>query len=569
MAKNDNELYKGLDDLERIKGESNYLRGTIVEGLNNPVTGAIADADTKLLKFHGSYMQDDRDLRQERRKQKLEPLYAFMIRVRIPGGKVSTDQWLKLDALADNYAGEQIRLTTRQTLQYHGILKRNLKKSMQSIHDAVLDSIAACGDVTRNVMCNPNPYQSDIYAEVNRAADSISEHLLPKTTAYHEIWLDGEKIVDTKKEDHEPMYGKTYLPRKFKIGIAVPPSNDIDVYSQDIGLIGIVENDELIGYNVSVGGGMGMKHDDLRTYPQVGKVIGFIPKDKAEEVCEKILTIQRDYGDRSDRAQARFKYTVDRKGLDWIKQELNDRLGWELEEAKPFEFEDNGDRLGWTEGSGKHHYTLFIQNGRIKDTEDYKLKSAIKALAEVHKGDFRMTPNQNLIIANVDEKDKPEIQQIIDEYGLTDGKNYSGLRRNSMACVAFPTCGLAMAESERYLPSLVSKIENLLDEFGLSEEEITIRMTGCPNGCARPALAEISFIGKAPGKYNFYLGGSFKGDRLNKLYKENIAEKEILESLRPILEQYSKEREQGEHFGDFVVRKGIVDKVTDGRDFRG
>ncbi|MEL0537109.1 assimilatory sulfite reductase (NADPH) hemoprotein subunit [Staphylococcus debuckii] len=569
MAKNDNELYKGLDDLERIKGESNYLRGTIVEGLNNPVTGAIADADTKLLKFHGSYMQDDRDLRQERRKQKLEPLYAFMIRVRIPGGKVSTDQWLKLDALADNYAGEQIRLTTRQTLQYHGILKRNLKKSMQSIHDAVLDSIAACGDVTRNVMCNPNPYQSDIYAEVNRAADSISEHLLPKTTAYHEIWLDGEKIVDTKKEDHEPMYGKTYLPRKFKIGIAVPPSNDIDVYSQDIGLIGIVENDELIGYNVSVGGGMGMKHDDLRTYPQVGKVIGFIPKDKAEEVCEKILTIQRDYGDRSDRAQARFKYTVDRKGLDWIKQELNDRLGWELEEAKPFEFEDNGDRLGWTEGSGKHHYTLFIQNGRIKDTEGYKLKSAIKALAEVHKGDFRMTPNQNLIIANVDEKDKPEIQQIIDEYGLTDGKNYSGLRRNSMACVAFPTCGLAMAESERYLPSLVSKIEDLLDEFGLSEEEITIRMTGCPNGCARPALAEISFIGKAPGKYNFYLGGSFKGDRLNKLYKENIAEKEILESLRPILEQYSKEREQGEHFGDFVVRKGIVDKVTDGRDFRG
>lgn len=569
MAKNDNELYKGLDDLERNKGESNYLRGTIVEGLNDPITGAIAEDDTKLLKFHGSYMQDDRDLRQERRKQKLEPLYAFMIRVRIPGGKVSTDQWLKLDALADNYAGEQIRLTTRQTMQYHGILKRNLKKSMQSIHDAVLDSIAACGDVTRNVMCNPNPYQSDIYAEVNQTADSISQHLLPKTTAYHEIWLDGEKIVDTKKEDHEPMYGKTYLPRKFKIGIAVPPSNDIDVYSQDIGLIGIVENDELIGYNVSVGGGMGMKHDDLRTYPQVGKVIGFIPKDKAEEVCEKILTIQRDYGDRSDRMQARFKYTVDRKGLDWIKQELNDRLGWDLEEAKPFEFEDNGDRLGWTEGSGKHHYTLFIQNGRIKDTEDFKLKTAIKELAKVHKGDFRMTPNQNLIIANVDEKDKPKIQKIIENYGLTDGKNYSGLRRNSMACVAFPTCGLAMAESERYLPSLVNKIEDLLDEFGLSEEEITIRMTGCPNGCARPALAEISFIGKAPGKYNFYLGGSFKGDRLNKLYKENIGEKEILESLKPILEQYSKEREKDEHFGDFVVRKGIVEKVTDGRDFRG
>lgn len=568
MAENNNDLYKGLDDLERNKGESNYLRGTIAQGLKDPVTGAIADDDTKLLKFHGSYMQDDRDLRQERRKQKLEPLYAFMIRVRIPGGRVSTDQWLKLDQLADDYAGEQIRLTTRQTVQYHGILKRNLKKSMQAINAAVLDSIAACGDVNRNVMCNPNPYQSDVYSEINDYADKISGHLLPKTTAYHEIWLDGEKIIDSKQEDHEPMYGKTYLPRKFKIGIALPPSNDIDVYSQDIGLIGIVENDELTGFTVTVGGGMGSKHDDLRTHPQVGKVLGYIPKETAPEVCEKILTIQRDFGDRADRQQARFKYTVERKGVDWIREELNRRLGWEIEEAKPFEFDSNGDRLGWVEGSGKYHYTLFIQNGRIKDTEDFKLKTAIKKLAQTHKGEIRMTPNQNLIFANVEKEDKAAIDAIIEEYGLTDGKNYSGLRRNSMACVAFPTCGLAMAESERYLPSLVTKIEDILDEFGLREEEITIRMTGCPNGCARPALAEIAFIGKAPGKYNFYLGGSFIGERLNKLYKENIGEAEILESLRPILEQYSKERETGEHFGDFVVRKGIVEKVTDGRDFR-
>ncbi|PTJ17855.1 sulfite reductase [Staphylococcus simulans] len=568
MAENNNDLYKGLDDLERNKGESNYLRGTIAQGLKDPVTGAIADDDTKLLKFHGSYMQDDRDLRQERRKQKLEPLYAFMIRVRIPGGRVSTDQWLKLDQLADDYAGEQIRLTTRQTVQYHGILKRNLKKSMQAINAAVLDSIAACGDVNRNVMCNPNPYQSDVYSEINEYADKISGHLLPKTTAYHEIWLDGEKIIDSKQEDHEPMYGKTYLPRKFKIGIALPPSNDIDVYSQDIGLIGIVENDELTGFTVTVGGGMGSKNDDLRTHPQVGKVLGYIPKETAPEVCEKILTIQRDFGDRADRQQARFKYTVERKGVDWIREELNRRLGWEIEDAKPFEFDSNGDRLGWVEGSGKYHYTLFIQNGRIKDTEDFKLKTAIKKLAQTHKGEIRMTPNQNLIFANVEKEDKAAIDAIIEEYGLTDGKNYSGLRRNSMACVAFPTCGLAMAESERYLPSLVTKIEDILDEFGLREEEITIRMTGCPNGCARPALAEIAFIGKAPGKYNFYLGGSFVGERLNKLYKENIGEAEILESLRPILEQYSKERETGEHFGDFVVRKGIVEKVTDGRDFR-
>lgn len=560
------ELSEKLDELEHIKYRSNYLRGSIQEGLDDEITGAIANDDTKLLKFHGSYMQDDRDIRDERRRQKLEPAYSFMIRVRVPGGTATADQWIAMDDISDQYANGTIKLTTRQAFQFHGILKRNLKSSMQSIHQAVMDSLAACGDVNRNVMCNPNPYQSDVHKEVDTLASQISDHLSPRTGAYHEIWLDGEKVVDTK-EEVEPMYGKTYLPRKFKIGIAVPPSNDIDVYSQDIGLISIIEDDKLVGFNVTVGGGMGMKHGNTDTYPQIGRLLGYIDKDKAVEVSEAILTIQRDYGNRTNRLNARFKYTVDKYGVDWIRNELNNRLGWEIEEVKPFEFEHNGDRYGWTEGSGKWHFTLFVQNGRVKDTKDYQLKTALRKIAEIHDGDLRLTPNQNLIIANVDESNKDNIQKIIDEYGITDGEHYTGLRRNSMACVAFPTCGLAMAESERYLPTLINKIEGLLDEAGLNEEEITIRMTGCPNGCARPALAEIAFIGKAPGKYNMYLGGGFAGDRLNKLFKENIGEDEILESLKPILIQYGKEKDEGEHFGDFVIRKDIIKETYSGQDF--
>ncbi|WP_039067157.1 NADPH-dependent assimilatory sulfite reductase hemoprotein subunit [Staphylococcus shinii] len=556
-----------LDEMERIKTDSDYLRGSIVEGLADRVTGAIAEEDTKLLKFHGSYMQDDRDIRDERRKQKLEPAYSFMIRVRAPGGASTADQWIAMDDIANTYANNTIKLTTRQAFQFHGILKHNLKQTMKDINQSLLDTLAACGDVNRNVMCNPNPYQSDVHSEVNQIANDISRHLSPKTQAYHEIWLDGEKVLDTSDEEPEPIYGKTYLPRKFKIGIAVPPSNDIDVYSQDIGLIAILENDELVGFNITVGGGMGMKHGDTATYPQVGRLIGYFPKEEVVDVCEKILTVQRDYGNREVRTNARFKYTVDRLGVDWIKNEINNRLGWKLEESRPYHFDDNGDRYGWTEGSGQWHYTLFVQNGRVKDTEEYKLKTALRNIAEIHTGDFRLTPNQNLVIANVSADKKTEIEKIIAEYGITDGENYTGLRRNSMACVAFPTCGLAMAESERYLPSLISKIENLLDEAGLNEEEITIRMTGCPNGCARPALAEIAFIGKGPGKYNMYLGGGFTGDRLNKIYKENIGEAEILENLKPILIQYAKERTEGEHFGDFVVRAGIVEEVRDGQTF--
>lgn len=555
-------------EVERIKEGSNYLRGTITEGLGDPITGAITDDDTKLLKFHGSYQQDDRDQRDERRRKKLEPSYQFMLRVRTPGGVATPKQWLMIDELAEKYGDKTLKLTTRQAFQIHGVLKRDLKKTMQGINEVLMTTLAACGDVNRNVMCNPNPYQSEVHAEVYEWSKKLSDHLLPKTNAYHEIWLDGEKVVDSQQPSEvEPIYGTHYLPRKFKIGIAVPPSNDVDIYSQDLGFIAIIEDGKLIGFNVAVGGGMGMTHGDTNTYPQIARVIGFLPKEKITEVAEKIVTIQRDYGNRSDRKNARFKYTVDAKGMDWIKNELNERLGWELEKERPYQFDHNGDRYGWVKGNGRWHLTLFIENGRLRDTEDYLLKTAIREIAKIHTGDFRLSPNQNLVIANVTSQKKKVINELVEKYGLTEGANYSALRRNSMACVALPTCGLAMAESERYLPSLIDKIELILDEAGLKEEEIVIRMSGCPNGCSRPGLAEIAFIGKAPGKYNMYLGGGFTGDRLNKLYRENIGEEEILNTLRPILVHYQEERQEGEHFGDFVIRTGYVEEVYSGLDF--
>ncbi|UFT98049.1 assimilatory sulfite reductase (NADPH) hemoprotein subunit [Radiobacillus kanasensis] len=553
-------------EMEKIKADSNYLRGSLEESFEDPLSAAIPDYDGKLIKFHGSYMQDDRDIRLERKKQMLEPAYQFMIRVRLPGGVATPEQWLVMDDLSNQYGNGTLKLTTRQTFQMHGILKWNMKPTMQHIHRALLDTIAACGDVNRNVMCGANPYQSDVHAEVQDLAQKVSEHLLPRTKAYHEIWLDGDKVIDSREED-EPIYGELYLPRKFKIGIAVPPSNDIDVFSQDLGFIAIVENNQLVGFNVAVGGGMGSTHGDTTTYPQVGKVIGFCPKDKLVDVAENVITIQRDYGNRSSRKHARFKYTVDRLGKEWILQELNRRLGWELGVTRDFEFERNGDRYGWEKGDGKWHLTLFIQNGRLLDTGEYKLKAAIREIAKIHRGEFRLTPNQNLIVSNVTDKEKSSIEKLVKKFRLTDGQENSALRRNSMACVALPTCGLAMAESERYLPSLIDKLETLLDEAGLREEEITIRMTGCPNGCARPGLAEIAFVGKAPGKYNLYLGGSFHGDRLNKLYKENIGEKEILSTLSPILFAYAKERKEKEHFGDYVIRAGYVEEVKSGLDF--
>ncbi|MCC9023652.1 assimilatory sulfite reductase (NADPH) hemoprotein subunit [Bacillus nakamurai] len=556
-------------DVEEIKEKSDYLRGTLKEVMLDRISAGIPDDDNRLMKHHGSYLQDDRDLRNERQKQKLEPAYQFMLRVRMPGGVSTPAQWLVMDELSQKYGNHTLKLTTRETFQMHGILKWNMKKTIQEINAALLDTIAACGDVNRNVMCASNPYQSEIHAEVYEWSKKLSDDLLPRTRAYHEIWLDEERVAGTPEtEETEPMYGPLYLPRKFKIGIAVPPSNDVDVFSQDLGFIAIVEEGKLIGFNVAIGGGMGMTHGDTATYPQLSKVIGFCKPEQLYEVAEKIITIQRDYGNRSVRKNARFKYTVDRLGLENVKIELEKRLGWRLDEAKAYHFDHNGDRYGWVKGvKGKWHFTMFIEGGRVTDYEDYKLMTGLREIAKVHTGDFRLTSNQNLIIGNVTSQKKKQISELIEQYGLSDGRQHSALRRSSMACVALPTCGLAMAEAERYLPKLIDKIEEIMDENGLRDEEITIRMTGCPNGCARHALGEIGFIGKAPGKYNMYLGAAFDGSRLSKMYRENIGEEEILSELRTILPRYAKEREEGEHFGDFVIRAGMIKATTDGTNF--
>ncbi|ACK51355.1 sulfite reductase (NADPH) hemoprotein, beta-component [Methylocella silvestris BL2] len=552
---------------EAMKVRSDYLRGTINEGLLDAITGAVSgDDNAKLMKFHGVYVQDDRDLRDERRRQKLEPAYSFLIRLRLPGGVATAAQWLKLDELARAYGNSSLRVTTRQTFQFHWVLKNDLKATIQGLHEVLIDTIAACGDVVRGVMASVNPSLSSLHAEVYDDARRVSEHAMPNMRAYHEIWYGEERVATSEPE--EPFLGKQYLPRKFKIGLVIPPYNDIDVYTQDLGFIAIAENGRLIGYNIVIGGGMGRTDQAPETYPRLGDVIGFIPKEQILAATDAVVGTQRDFGDRTVRAHARFKYTIDTHGLDFIQGEIERRLGYALEPARPFEFVSNGDAYGWAKGeNGRYHYTLFIENGRIVNREDVALLDGLRAIAAVHQGSFRMTPNQNVVIADIPAKQKPKIAALLREYGLDHRNEQSLLRLNSMACVALPTCGLAMAESERYLPTLVTKIETILAEKGLEKEPITIRMTGCPNGCARPYVAEIALTGRAPGKYNLYFGGGFHGQRLNKMYLENVGEDAILQAVDAIAGHYAQDKNPGEHFGDFTIRAGYVKEVRAGREF--
>ncbi len=552
---------------EKIKEDSHFLRGDIREGLADLSTGALADPDTQLTKFHGIYQQDDRDLRSQRRKEKREKAYIFMARIRVPGGVCTPKQWLDLDRLASSHGNDTLKITTRQAFQLHGIIKGNLKEAIREINGALLDTIAACGDVNRNVMCNPNPHQSAFHGQALATASAISSHLTPRTHAYHEIWLDHERITPEPQEE-EPIYGRTYLPRKFKIVVAVPPVNDVDVYAHDLGFIAIIENGLLSGYNVAVGGGLGMAHGKEETFPRLAEVMGFCRPDQALDLAEKVVLVQRDYGDRSNRAHARLKYTIEDRGLAWFRREVEERLGWKLQEPRPFHFDHNGDRYGWVEGpDGNAHFTLFIQNGRVYDGGGSSLRTALRELAQAHQGDFRLTPNQNLILANVAPQARPRLEEILRRHGLNHPENLSGLRLNSLACVALPTCGLALAESERYLPSLLEELETIIEENGLQREAITIRMTGCPNGCARPYLAEIAMVGRAPHKYNVYLGGGFAGDRLNKLYRSSVLDSELAPLLRPIIAAYAQERRSGERFGDFVIRQGYVAPTEEGARF--
>jgi sulfite reductase (NADPH) hemoprotein beta-component len=543
---------------ERIKEAGDYLRGTLAEGLRDEITGAIVEDDAQLVKFHGLYLQDDRDLRPERARKKMEKAFAFMIRVRIPGGVLTPQQWLALDRVTGDYANGTLRITTRQTIQLHGVIKSNLKTTLKAIDSVLMSSIAACGDVNRNVMCNPNPHQSRAHAAA----------LEPRTPAYREIWLDGERIAGGEEEVVEPIYGRTYLPRKFKTVVAVPPSNDVDVFAQDLGFIAILDRTgDIEGWNVTLGGGMGMTHGEPDTYPRTADVMGFCRTREALAIAEAVVTVQRDWGDRANRKHARLKYTIEDRGLGPFRAEVERRAGAELGKPRPFTFTSTGDRYGWTKGEdGAAHLTLYIENGRVRNRPDgAQTLTGMRRIAELHDGDFRLTPNQNVIVANIASHERGKIERLAAEHGLVTPA--TGLRRNAVACVALPTCGLALAEGERYLPQLVGALEERLAAHGLADEDIVIRMTGCPNGCARPYLAEIGLVGKGPGRYNLYLGAAFDGSRLSKLYGEDLEHGEIVARLDPVFAAYAAERTSGERFGDFVIRAGFVAATANGRDF--
>ncbi|MGO1792559.1 MAG: assimilatory sulfite reductase (NADPH) hemoprotein subunit [Oceanisphaera sp.] len=555
-----------LSDNERMKRESNFLRGTIEQDLQDELTGGFTGDNFQMIRVHGMYQQDDRDIRNERTAQKLEPLHNVMLRARLPGGIIKPEQWLVIDKFAEESSiYGSIRLTTRQTFQFHGVLKRDIKHMHQTLNSTGIDSIATAGDVNRNVLCTSNPVESELHQEAYEWAKKISEHLLPKTRAYVEIWLDGERL-DTP--DEEPILGTTYLPRKFKTTVVVPPHNDVDVHANDLNFIAIAEAGKLVGFNVLVGGGLAMTHGDHATYPRKATDFGFIPVSHALAIAEAVVTTQRDMGNRVERKNAKTKYTLERVGVEVFKAEVEKRAGIEFAEVRPYEFTSRGDRFGWVEGiDGKQHLTLFIENGRILDYPSKPLKTGMREIAKVHQGDFRLTANQNLIIAGVPTEQKDQIEQLAREHGLIED-TVSDQRKSSMACVALPTCPLAMAESERVLPAYVTELEGYLAKHNIDDDNIIFRVTGCPNGCGRAMLAEVGLVGKAPGRYNLHLGGNREGTRIPRMYKENITDRQIMEELDQLIGRWSSERNSGEGFGDFVIRAGIIAPVIDSaRDF--
>lgn len=539
-----------LSPIEGIKIKSDGLRGTVKESIEQDnFTGNVRPDDEALVKFHGMYVQDDRDKRDERAAKKLDKLYSFMIRLRIPAGTINAKQWQTLHETSEQYGTGVLKVTTRQTVQLHGILKHQLRPTLQSFDTVKLDSIAACGDVNRNVIATSHPSVSDVHAEVHAYADKISSHLLPKTQGYYEIFIDGEKIYDRVKEV-DPLYENRYLPRKFKIAIAIPPTNDVDVFANDIGLIAIVEEGKLLGFNIAIGGGLATTHGNPNTYARLATVIGFVAgEENVLKACYEVLTVQRDNGNRSDRKLSRLKYTVDKMTVEGFKAELEKRIGFKLEPARPYTFTERGDRYGWQNVSnGTWYYTLFVEHGVVKPNQ----KAFLHELSLLDICNFTFSGNQNLLLGEISTENKATVIALIEKYEVE--KAISELRKNSMACVALPTCPLALAEAQRYLPELVTKIEPILEKYALQNDEITIRMTGCPNGCGRPYVSELGFVGTGPGHYNLMLGGDRYGTRLNRIYKEKVNEIQILEEVDGLFDKYVKERLPKETFGDFSNR---------------
>ena len=538
---------------EEIKAAIPTLAGTIAATIADESQDHFSHDDYEFLKFHGCYQQDDRDLRKAGKK------YIMMVRSRVPGGVMTASQWKMFDQLSSDYGNNTLRITTRQTIQFHGILKSNLRPVIKGINECLLSTLAACGDVSRNVLGPITPAYTNARADVFADCHKVAMMLAPKTKAYHTIWVDGVQLNledEANKSFVDPLYGQTYLPRKFKVAFAIPPANDIDIFTNDVGFIAIIENDKLIGYNVAVGGGMGRGHGNEATYPRLADVIGFLPPDKVEDVAKAVLTIHRDFGDRTNRKHARLKYVVAERGVDWTRAEVEQRAGFKLQAAKPYQFTTMSDIYGWNKATdGKWFLTLFVLTGRVKDVEGHQMKTALREVSEKFPGlEFRLSANQNVILANVAEADKAAITALLHSHGVKTEKQASILHSAAMACPSLPTCGLGLAESERMLPGLIDRIEKLCDEVGLSNEEIIIRSTGCPNGCARPYMAELAFVGKAPGRYQVWLGGNAAGTRLNRLWKDVLKEPELETELRPVLVRYVKERNGNERFGDWCDR---------------
>lgn len=558
MTKNFKKSSLNLTKEEYIKENSNYLRGTITDDLKNKITNGFSGDNISLIRFHGMYQQDDRDIRIERNEQKLEPRYAMMLRCRLPGGVISSKQWLKINEFVNtNTLYKTIRLTNRQTFQIHGIFKKNLKNIHQILHKMGLDALGTANDVNRNVLCTSNPLESKIHQECYQWAQKISNFLLPHTKAYAEIWLDQKKIFST---DHEPILGKTYLPRKFKTTVVIPPHNDVDLYANDMNFIAVLENNKIIGFNVLIGGGLSITHGNKNTWPFLALELGYITLDKTLSVAQAIVTTQRDYGNRTNRKNAKTRYTIENIGIKIFKKEIEKRANIIFEPIRLYSFNTRGDQIGWKKDINNNwSLTIFVQNGRICDNKNQLLKSGLFKIATVHKGNFRLTSNQNIIISEILSENKNHIEKIAISYGLI--KKISKLRENSMACVSFPTCPLAMAEAERILPIFVTKVENIMLKYGMEKEAIILRISGCPNGCGRSLLAEIGLIGKSIGRYNLYIGGNKIGNRIPKIYQENITEKEIFNHLEFLIQNWSMYRKKNEDFGDFVIRKKIVKEV--------
>ncbi len=534
---------------ELLKEASPTLAGTIAQTISDPAADHFSEDDNQFLKFHGCYQQDDRDLRKAGKK------YIMMIRGRIPGGVMTPKQWCVFDDLSTRYGNDTLRITTRQSIQFHGVVKSGLRPLVKAINESLLSTLAACGDVNRNVLAPPIPAYTKARQQVYEDCLRVADALRPQTKAYHSIWIDGVQLNNEAPENKcfvDPLYGRTWLPRKFKTAFVIPPTNDVDVLTNCLGFIAIVENDKLVGYNLAVGGGMGRSHGNEVTYPRLADVIGFLTPDRIEDVAKAVLTIHRDFGDRADRKHARLKYVVAERGVDWTRAEVEKRAGFKLATTRPYQFTTMSDLYGWHKAvDGKWFFSLFVETGRVKGAQKAALRQIAEKLSAI---EFRLTTNQNVILANVTEADKTAIIALLASHGVNTENQASVMHAAAMACPALPTCGLALAESERMLPGLVDRIETLCAEVGLGGEEIIIRSTGCPNGCARPYTAELAFVGKAPGRYQVWLGGNTAGTRLNRIWKDVMKEADLETELRPVLARYAKERNNSERFGDWCNR---------------